>query len=443
MLNIVKRAFKKTTLKHRENSYTNLTKEINSLKEQINNLSSNVETLKDNAKKTAFLSNEYLLDSMYAMNTKKPRILICGYYGARNLGDELMLQSILKNLDKTKFDITILLAPYSGTDPSIYAPYHIIHYPTKNDDILLLAKNYDYIIWGGGAVLDDAYYDFNYQNISLGYILLKTSIAAFKYGKKVYVLGVSTNETLNDQRFITDLKTVIQKSNFFSLRDTNSLKTLEKASLPTDKVRIIDDLVISSLPEFSSKRNTNYFTIGLSFLFTDENFPKIKKFIENATNKFSKTFPDKIINLKLIPFYDKDNSDLHYFEKLMSSIELNQKTKIIITPYPNNIEGLFNIYSDCNCIISMRYHAILISSLCGIKTLSINYGKEHRHYTNKLAYIKERSTELTEISFTMIDDAESTDAAIKKLLNQKTNKVNPKTIKTAKRKLDAILSEIK
>ena len=52
-----------------------------------------------------YISSEYfyaLSDYTFSGNQTKKKVLICGYYGARNCGDELMLQSILSNLDSEK-----------------------------------------------------------------------------------------------------------------------------------------------------------------------------------------------------------------------------------------------------------------------------------------------------------------------------------------------------
>ena len=387
-----------------------------------------------------YISSEYLLDSFYTLNQKKPRVLICGYYGARNLGDELMLQSLLKHLDSKKLDITIMLAPQLETDASFYAPYNVIHYPSRNDDILLLAKNYDYIIWGGGAVLDDDGYYFNYLNNTLGYILLKTSLAALKYNKKVYVLGVSTNQILHDQSFISDLNTVISQANYFSLRDTNSFKTLKTAGIDTKKISIIDDLAISNIPSLAIKTHPDVITVSMTFIFTNDNLYKIQSFIKHTISSLKQDNPHKKIVIHFTPFFECNNYDEnHYLEIIdyLTSFDFQNAT-YIIDPFPNNVEDLLSIYSQCNFVCSMRYHATLIASICGIKTLSIDFSKIHRHYYNKLKYIEDNYQKFVKIDFNKIDDKEAVNNAISLTLTQPIKKLDlkkiqfPSVIKTIK-----------
>lgn len=362
-----------------------------------------------------FVSPEYVLDSMRALNAKKPRVLVCGYYGARNLGDELMLNSLLKKLDSKKLDITILTAPHFDKDLSIYAPYSVIHYPSRNDDILLLAQNYDYIIWGGGAVLDDEYYDFNFLNIPLAYILLKASIAALKCGKKVFVLGVSTNKTLKNPEFIRDLETVVNGADFFSLRDTNSLRTIKEAGIDTAKIKIIDDLALLDLPKITKPKASGKVSVALTFIFSDENLPKIKEFLKLIPEVLPKLYPGKSVDLHFVPFYDENDFDKHCIEKLLADAPKVDNIAFCAEEFRDKIEDLAELYSSCDLNISMRYHATLLSSVCGVKTLSLDYGSEHRHYYNKLAYIKEHYSNFVAMPFSNIDNKNAVTKAFQEL----------------------------
>lgn len=434
MLDSTKYSFREKILKCVQEGTDGLSKRTDDLEQHIDATSNVIMKKIDNVTHTInnhpieknFVSSEYILDSLCASKANKPRVLICGYYGARNLGDELMLQSLLKHLDQKKLDITIMLAPCFETDASIYAPYNVIHYPTHNDDILLLAKNYDYIIWGGGAVLDDSDYYFNYLNNALGYILLKMSLAAFQFNKKVYVLGVSTNHLLQNQAFISDLQKIIDKASYFSLRDTNSLRTLKNANINTEKINIIDDLVISDIPIFTPTKKPNTLCISMTFLFDNENVSKIQTFIKLTIEKLQNLNAHKKIIIHLTPFFNQGNYDEKHFKTIVDQLSSSspQNITIAIDQFPDNIKKLIYIYAECDCVFSMRYHATLIASLCGIKTLSIDYGNNHRHYRNKLDYIEKHYQKFTKIDFKDITNQEIVNRTIDHTLSQKTTKAN-------------------
>lgn len=442
MLDSVKHNLQGKATRFIENGTTNLHKKINDIENLVNSstqqLTNSLKELSSNPVYMDFVSLEYVLDTIESTRSRKPRLLICGFYGARNLGDELMLQSLLKRINNNKFDITIMLAEHPEVDASIYAPYHVVHYPQRNDDILTLARNYDVIVWGGGAVLDDRWYYFNYSHNSLGYILLKTSLAAFKFNKKVFVLGVSTNQTIEDPNFIQDLQAVVSQADYFSLRDTNSLKTLQNSHIDTSKVKIIDDLAISDLPNRIPQKHSKKPCIGLVFIFNDNNLSIISSFVRLVIAYFA----DKPVTLNFIPFYDHNDLDQKLFQEILSSLKIPQNITTNIEPFSNNIGELIQTFSQCDCIFSMRYHATLIASLCGIKTLSINYGKEHCHYQNKLSYIKEHYDDFEEIPFSSITDKESVFAAIKRAFEQTSHKYNSQQIRTIDKKLSKILEQI-
>lgn len=71
----------------------------------------------------------------------KKKVLICGFYGAFNLGDELMLQTILKNLKNvSNLEITIMLCDNPYTDTTKYGKCKFIHYPRTRNDLNIIAN---------------------------------------------------------------------------------------------------------------------------------------------------------------------------------------------------------------------------------------------------------------------------------------------------------------
>lgn len=435
-------------LKCVQDGNADLEKKVNDLQQMLTDFSSGhtqellkVEELLSKLEDYDFVSSEYVLDTITCLSTKKKRILLCGFYGGQNLGDELMLQSLLHRLNNGKFDITIMLARHVEVDASIYAPFQVIHYPVRNDDILLLAKNYDYIIWGGGAVLDDKYYEYYHKGSSLGYILLKLSLAAIRLKKEVFVLGVSTNHMLKNSSFIEDLQMVIDKSSFFSLRDTNSLDSLKRAGLNTGNIDIIDDLVVPDTPKvvLSKPSGSAEYCLGMVFIFDNKNSSKVERFLRIIIeNKAS--WGIQHLKINFIPFYNQGGSDKRHLQNLISRLHNQKDVTFVVAEFPQTIDSLVDILSQCDCILSMRYHAVLISVLCGISTISIDYSDEHRHYYNKLQYIAQHYGSFEKIPFHNIDDEREVFAVMKAaLLQERRPKIDEKRVDKANKKLLSIL----
>ena len=331
-----------------------------------------------------FMSNEYV--SLYCREkTKKPRVLVCGFYGAKNIGDELMLEAILKLIPVDSLDVTILLSNNYDLDASEYAPFKVLHYPKRSSDIAAIAENFDAVILGGGAILDDLEYVYRGQYSTMSYILMSITKAILKKGGQVFVYGVSANDKLSDETFIKDLNYIIQHSDFFSLRDTNSLQVLKEAGVKIDKVKIIDDVSIYGLHNKvlkMKKSEDGSLCIGLNLILYEDRLAEYKRIIKSLVDYFEK--PIKIV---LIPFYDYGDSDKILLNRLINEVG-GKPVKCELTKQPNNIEDLLGIYEQCDYVFAMRYHAVLMAALMHRHAVMIDFQKNHRHYLNKNSYIK-------------------------------------------------------
>lgn len=325
-----------------------------------------------------------LLDS----NQKKQKILIVGFYGAPNTGDELMLQSILNKIDSNNYSITVLLADNANYKLENYKNINFIHYPKTNMDINILASYFDKIIFGGGALIEDDYYiDETSYKFCTSTILIDLSLACILNGKKTYHLGLSSSKELTNPSYISKLEFIINNSNYFSLRDTNSFKILENCGIKnTDKINIIHDLVYSLPPicyDFANINNSNKFIIGLILITSNDT-----KILENILiwiDEYAKKIK-KEIKIKLIPFYDYLHSDIVNYTNLLNSLTLYHHVEIL--PYYQKYEDVINAFTECNLIVNMRYHSSLLSLKTGIPSIHIIYDI-HPHYENKMDYLKE------------------------------------------------------
>ena len=419
-----------------QTSLDSLTQSINTLKKDVAKMASEINQLKNEAdfSGTEFVSNEYL---PLSHDSKKKRLLVCGFYGAKNLGDELMLQSLLSRLDKTKYDITIMVARHKENDMSCYSPFKVIHYPQKNDDILNIVHNYDLLVWGGGAILDDSEYGFNGAKTPLGYIFMKSSIAMICAKKPVYVLGVSTNQHFKDATFIDDLSFVVKHATYFSLRDTNSKNTLKEAGIDISKVSIIDDLTISAIPVkvVERKKSSSELHIGIILINSWDNVDKFASFLKNLAS----AAPDKKIVIHFIPFYDYIDLDINGYKKIADLAGINH----VIEKNPKNIDELADELLSCEIIFSMRYHGSLIASLLNIKTISIDISKGHPHYYNKVNYIKECYNDtLTSISFEDLTKPGKVKDVLDEVQGLKKTSDSKKIISSASKKLDDLINKL-
>lgn len=419
------------------------TEEIDDLKIGINELSRKIDCLSEKLDGYVNLLNDRFdqlranqrehisLDSVVKLDDDS-RILICGFYGARNLGDELMLETILRELDERGVRATVMLSNNYELDASYYAPHRVIYYPRKGMDIAVLAEKFDTIIWGGGAVIDDSDYCFKVDHAGLAYTLLALSKAVLKRGGNVAVLGVSTNKELNDARFVSDLNEVVGEAKYFALRDSYSLETLRNCGVEVDKIKMIDDLALGSFGfDKIKKKQGDDVTIGIVYVMDDEKMALLCKYTSTLVRTLQEKYGKrKNINIRLIPFYDYMDNDRKLFDVIENKClrDLPNNIKVIKEEYVNNMKGVQEILAACDYIISMRYHATLIAGYLGANVLSIDLRKVHKHYYNKLKYIKDKYC-LELLSFDYGERESEFKKSLDKLLNLPRRTVDEKELR--------------
>lgn len=164
-----------------------------------------------------------------------------------------------------------------------------------------MAEEFDIFIWGGGAVIDDHNYHYSGADNNLTYVEMTTSKLAIMLGKKVIVLGVSANKSINNEKFIEDLQFIIDNSTYFSLRDSNSLKSLLDCKINNlSKIKVIDDLALANkyiIKKKATKDKKKVISLGFILILTDDNLDYLSSFVQGIINIFDE---DRIIEVNLI-----------------------------------------------------------------------------------------------------------------------------------------------
>jgi len=323
-------------------------------------------------------------------NHTKPRILLCGFYGANNLGDELMLESILEIIREDKYAITVMVSDNEYLDVSKYADLQIIHAPKMVDDYYILSDFYDLMIVGGGAMIDDDDYAAKKGLSSLTYSLIKLSRCFINKHKQSLWVGVSSVSKLENKELVRDLKEVVNSSDYFSMRDRYSLLALGKAGIDTKKVRLAHDLVFynSYLANMALRKAgqldcappLSIYKVGIILVLNDNTYKRIEDFLAGLLSQIGSK--RESVEVRLISFYDYLDNDHKYFQKLAAA--LREMGNFEIIDVPASMEELTKILIGCDFVVSMRYHATLISNILGRDTLCIDLSEEHRHYKNKM-----------------------------------------------------------
>lgn len=355
--------------------------DINNIQGILNEINYKENKLNERTRQFECINTELLMLNHY---NERIKILIIGFYGAPNLGDELMLESILKGLSKyNNIEITIMIADNPKYDIRKYGNVNFIHYAKTNVDFHIIAKYFDKIIFGGGALIDDSEW-VNERNIntSLYNILINLSICAINQNKEVFLLGLSSALELNNNNYIQSLKYVIENCRYVSLRDRNSLKVLEKYDIDCTNVKVIDDLVYS-IPNNDNivEKSDDSFSVGMVLIsYTDTD---ILVDMINQVKAYMKESTCRTKTIRLIPFYENECCDTNRYKELINYMTADSEIKIEILNYADSYDKIVEYFKLCDMIVAMRYHASLLALKEDIPVIHVIYDT-HSHYINKM-----------------------------------------------------------
>lgn len=320
------------------------------------------------------------------MNKKK--ILIIGWYGEGNIGDEAILQSIKNDLER-EFDAEVSAlstrVEYTKRIQNIKA---VSHMPLSMKSFVLnflnfkkfkpaleAIKNSDIILLGGGGFLSDWSY-FNPFN------WLKYIVIAKHFGKKtmLYAIGAGPFRTKFGKfcvRFVVNK--YIDK---ITVRDEESRDWLEKAGV-TKEITISGDPVIGlsydkSVLNLELKDKQRICFVLNPYL--KEKNPKKYENLESSLVEYLRTFSENKYELLFLPF---ENSKDYEFNKGLIEKSGVEAKLVNLELDPNTT---MNILSKSDLIVSLRLHGNIMAAACGTPFLPIVYHHKTAEFIKKLGW---------------------------------------------------------
>lgn len=275
------------------------------------------------------------------------KILVSGYYGFDNFGDEAILSVLLDHLKG--HDVTVLSANPEKTGKT----YNVNSINSFNTEVVMRRlPEFDILISGGGSLIQNVT-----SNRSLFYYCgLIYMFAAMKKDVIIFAQGLGP---INGFWGNLIAKKTLKKCKHISVRDEQSLELLKKWKINADLV--CDPVFDLKLPTPQKTRKIGIQLRKFSTL-TDELFDEI---VKQVGLKFS----DR--EIELICFQDAEDEGI-------SEVFLNKLKKKNPTINAKIVKNLSNPQiiervSQYDYLIAMRYHACLLGIKYGIKTLAISY----------------------------------------------------------------------
>ncbi|MEX2105096.1 MAG: polysaccharide pyruvyl transferase CsaB, partial [Bacilli bacterium] len=327
------------------------------------------------------------------------RIVISGYYGFDNAGDEAVLQAIIHALRAEDPDIIpVVLSQQPDETAEAYGVEAVKRTDLKA--VIAAIRHSDGLISGGGSLLQDAT-----GLTTIPYYVGILKLAQWM-GKPTFIYAQGIGPVYR-KMFFPLIKQCFTKASYISVRDKESQQLLERMKLDPAKIDVVADPVLGLLPESRD--------ISRNFL-QDENViidgqPLIAISIRDWKEDKAHFYPviaklaDELImrndNVLFVPMHVPD--DRYAAEAIVSMMKHGKVVKVLKNEYtPTQLMG---ILGTADLVIAMRLHALIFAAAQNVPVIGISYDPKIDQFLNRLGEVAVGSTNYLEYT-TMLHQVE-------------------------------------
>ena len=251
------------------------------------------------------------------------KVLISGYYGFGNLGDEAVLAAIIKGLRERS----------PGIEVSVLSGWRRYNLFTLIGELLTC----DALISGGGTLFQDAT-----SSRSLWYYAAVVWLAKL-FGKPVMVLGQGLGPLRRGfNRALAGF--VLKRVDLITLRDEDSLQELRRLGVTGGNVFVTADPA---------------FLLGVTGRPASAGAPKAGLALKQP----------------LVPAAT--------LERLKKKYGL-EPVSLVFQPAAVSFQEMLNVIAGLDCLIGMRLHALIFAALAGVPMVGIAYDPKVRSFMRSL-----------------------------------------------------------
>lgn len=288
------------------------------------------------------------------------KILVSGYIGFNNFGDEAIFYALSNHLKSLGCFVSVLCS----NKKEVKKRYQVKAYNYKKPlQILKGIIRSDVLISGGGSLLQN-----KTSNFSLFYYLFIIILAKLFF-KKVIIFAQGIEPVKG--RFETELtKFVLKICDFVSVRDFNSLNLLKSWKI---SAQLVSDPVYSLVQNFEINEDKKGLIVQLrKFEGIDE------EFLNNLAQAIAQNYKeDNISVLSLQDEYDKEICE--NFIKILEKHDIKAELKTNET-----IEKTIEIINSSKYVISTRLHGLITANAFKSKAFALIYDEKVKTLSDEL-----------------------------------------------------------
>ena len=329
---------------------------------------------------------------------RQNKVLLLGSYGQSNLGDDLLMWNYLQFLSAHGATEIYVNANTTEHIPKAikkaFPDIKVVNtYKTPLLKYIQLIKSVDYIVYGGGTLYKELYASTGRSRYSVIVRLMGFNLIASLLGTRVYHLhiGIGSLKTKRG-RLITKLaltfaaKTIFRdKESFAFARDT--------LHVPAHKIaQSVDGLFIDPIwqntwreKQLKIDRKKYKRVVGINILSDIPDWIDRKSYLKTM-RQFATELLKKGDFVVFIPFQTafNANNDYVFMDKTFAAQLRSYKNYILLDDVPIDLVHFY--MSQCDVLVGMRFHSLLLSTVCQLPFVAIAYDTKCWRYIEEIEY---------------------------------------------------------
>lgn len=320
------------------------------------------------------------------MVTTPKRIVISGYYGFKNSGDEAVLKSILSALQQQAAAQGIDVAPIVlSNNPRLTKRLYGVQAVDRMDMRKVFRAIYTShgLISGGGSLLQDVT-----SSKTIPYYLAVIKMAQLLFKPTfIYSQGVGP---VQRQAFFPFIRNAFKKSKLVSVRDIESAELLATMGLAEEMVQVVPDPVMG-LPLSDSLECQ---AEDLARLEVDQTLPiigiSIRKWREDRGDMdriaegLRLLCQSRPVHLRFLPFHlPSDEEASQYVMDRLGDVS-DFGCQVTVCPPHEQPQAMLAEVSRCTLLIGMRLHSLIYAANQGVPMIGISYDPKIDNFLHRL-----------------------------------------------------------
>ncbi|MBD2845857.1 polysaccharide pyruvyl transferase CsaB [Paenibacillus sp. IB182496] len=342
-------------------------------------------------------------------NARKPAatVVISGYYGFGNSGDEAVLQAILLALEAEAAAAGMAIEPLVlSIRPEQTARMYGVRaaHRMRPAEVLSALRGADGLISGGGSLLQDV----TSANTIPYYAGILKLAQWLRKPTFIYAQGVGPVRRAWMHPLI---RSVMRGSTYISVRDAESARYLQRLGIAEGRVDVVPDPVMGLTPlgeleSGQSEPESGMPVLGVSVRYWRSDREELRR-IAAALGALARR---RKLRLRFLPFHLPD--DAAASSEVMERLgELGESVAELAQPQDNPRRMLAEV-SRCDALLGMRLHALIYAAGAEVPMLGVSYDPKIDQFLARLDLEAVGTTEaldagaLADAAEAMLSDAE-------------------------------------